>query len=100
MSPLPAPPMYPPTAQLGPAHGVLPGASPVSTESSSTDPMSRASGLPPAKASGSGAGAKIAVALVVVLAAVAIVATYIYFDRKAQHGRAEPPLLSIGGSLA
>lgn len=75
-------------------------ASPASGDPSSAAPMSRASGLPPQKAAGGGAGTKIAVALVVVLAAVAIVATYIYFDRKAQHGRIEGTPLSIGESLA
>jgi hypothetical protein len=87
-----------PPARVGPSHGGLPLPSPASGDPSSVAPISRASGLPPQKPAGTGAGTKVAVALVVVLAAVAIVATYIYFDRKAQHGRLEAPPQSIGES--
>jgi serine/threonine-protein kinase len=97
MSPVPPHPMSPP-ARVGPSHGGLPLPSPASGDPSSVAPISRASGLPPQKPAGTGAGTKVAVALVVVLAAVAIVATYIYFDRKAQHGRLEAPPQSIGES--
>ncbi len=105
MSPVPGQPMTPPAVpgMAGPPHGGLPMAGPASGDPSSAAPMSRASGLPPLppqRATGSGAGTKIAVALVVVLAAVAIVATYIYFDRKAQHGRIEAPPQSIGETLS
>lgn len=103
----PGPPGHPlPVGPIGPSHGpmyapAIPPVQPPSglgmSEASASAPSSRARAaeLPLRKASGSGAGTKIAVALVVVLAAVAIVATYIYFDRKTQHGSVEAPPRSL-----